>query len=122
MRYYLQESARLGRRPDTLEELFNLRYSQLRNVVERAFGRLKGTFRIHRTKPCFGIATQVKVIYTIAALMNWLVDYGDIQVESDKVKESKPGENNFIKDELYDNRANALNTMTRLRQNMARDI
>ena len=65
--YHLQESARLGRRPDNPEELFNLRHSQLRNIVERVFGRLKGTFRIHRTKPYFGIATQVKVIYATAA-------------------------------------------------------
>ena len=58
--------------------------------------------------------------------MNWLVDYGDIQndikLESCEDEESKLGENNFIKDELYSNRANTLNTMTRLRQDIARDM
>ena len=68
--------------------------------MERAFGKLKGTFRIHRTKPSFGINTQVKVIYATAALMNYLLEYGDITDDDDipvDLMEEDPNssENNF---------------------------
>ncbi len=34
-RYHLKEWARAGQRPETMEELFNLRHAQLRNTIER---------------------------------------------------------------------------------------
>lgn len=46
IRYHLQETARLGLRPETPEELYNLRHSQARIIVEKAIGRHKATFRI----------------------------------------------------------------------------
>ena len=125
VRYYLQETARAGLRPRTQEELYNLRHSQVRYTVERAFGRLKGTFRIYRTKPCFGITTQVKVIYTIAALMNWLIEYSDIPNDDILVgldeEDPSSSENNFTQEEIRRDREG--NTASiRLRKEIAQKI
>ena len=57
IRYYLQETARHGLRPATLEELYNLRHSQVRIIVEKAIGRHKNTFRIHTSRPLYPIIT-----------------------------------------------------------------
>ena len=78
VRYHLQESARAGLRPATPEELYNLRHSQTRIIVEKAIGRLKGTFRIHRCAPSLSVETQVEVIVATAAIMNWLLEYDDV--------------------------------------------
>ena len=118
VRYHLQESARVGLRPRTKEELYNLRHSQVRCVVERAFGRLKNTFQIHRTKPYFGINTQVKVIYVTAVLMNWLIEYGDIP---DDEEDLGFNENNFTPEEIYRDREGNI-TITRLRGEIAQKI
>ncbi len=44
VRYHLKEWALGNRKPQNREELFNLRHSSLRNVVERIFGILKKRF------------------------------------------------------------------------------
>lgn len=64
-------------RPATPEELYNLRHSQARMIVEKAIGRHKSTFRIHTSRPSYPIATQVKILYATAGLMNWIIDYGN---------------------------------------------
>ena len=46
VRYHLKEWERGNRRPQNKEELFNLRHSSLRNVIERTFGVLKKRFGI----------------------------------------------------------------------------
>ena len=79
IRYHLQESARHGLRPATPEELYNLRHSQTRIIVEKAIGRHKATFRILTSRPCFPIATHIKILYATAALMNWVLDFGDAE-------------------------------------------
>lgn len=79
IRYHLQESARQGLRPETPEELYNLRHSQARIIVEKALGRHKNTFRILTSRPWFPTSTQVKILYATAALMNWIIDYSDAE-------------------------------------------
>ena len=46
-RYHLNEWT--GNNPKTYKELFNLRHSVARNVIERAFGLLKKRWSILRT-------------------------------------------------------------------------
>ena len=77
IRYHLQETARQGLRPATPEELYNLRHSEARIIVEKAIGRHKAMFRIHTSRPSYPIATQVKILYATAGLMNWIIDYGN---------------------------------------------
>lgn len=49
--YHLKEVAAAGKKPTNREELFNLRHSSLRNVVERIFGVTKRRFRIFKIAP-----------------------------------------------------------------------
>jgi hypothetical protein len=51
VRYHLSEFSSTNQ-PTNAKELFNLRHSSLRVTVERAFGALKGRFRIIDNK-CF---------------------------------------------------------------------
>ena len=53
-------------------ELFNLRHSELRNVVERTFGVLKRRFSILRTPPEYPLDIQVKLVYALVVIHNFL--------------------------------------------------
>ncbi|KAF3449097.1 hypothetical protein FNV43_RR09821 [Rhamnella rubrinervis] len=46
VRYHLQDFLGQGRDPENANELFNLRHSSLRNVIERIFGIFKSRFTI----------------------------------------------------------------------------
>ena len=76
VRYHLQESARHNLRPATSKELYNLRHSQARIMVEKAIGRHKSTFRINTSRMSYPVATQVRILYATAGLMNWIIDHG----------------------------------------------
>jgi DDE superfamily endonuclease len=72
VRYHIKEQARASCRPETPEELFNLRHAQLRNVVERTFGVLKKRFRILNSIPVgYSLRTQVRIVYALTALHNF---------------------------------------------------
>jgi hypothetical protein len=73
-RYHLKEfSARNP--PRTAQELFNLRHSSLRNVVERAFGIVKKRFPIISSgaEATYGIDTQNYIILACCILHNFLM-------------------------------------------------
>ncbi|EME87865.1 uncharacterized protein MYCFIDRAFT_128450, partial [Pseudocercospora fijiensis CIRAD86] len=55
VRYYLREQYLAAMRPADYKELFNLRYSSLRNVVERTFSIIKRRFRIFESAPQYSI-------------------------------------------------------------------
>jgi len=57
-------------------ELFNLRHSSLRFTVERAFGALKGRFRIIDNKSFHKYKTQVKLVLACCLLHNWIIGFG----------------------------------------------
>jgi hypothetical protein len=67
-RYHLKEQAAAGLRPATHKELYNLRHSSLRNVVERLFGCLKAKFKILTTPSEHSIERQVQLVYALATL------------------------------------------------------
>ncbi|KAL5701358.1 hypothetical protein ACHQM5_026703 [Ranunculus cassubicifolius] len=70
VRYHLAEQE--GNTPQTAKELFNLRHSSLRNVIERSFGLLKKRFAYLRTSPFYGVDTQVNLIIACCILHNFL--------------------------------------------------
>ncbi|KAK1614910.1 hypothetical protein QYE76_020427 [Lolium multiflorum] len=74
-RYHLKEY-RGTREPENPKELFNLRHSQLRTTVERAFGTLKNRFKIFASQPFFPLKTQVKIVMACCALHNWTLEDG----------------------------------------------
>lgn len=59
-------------RPTDEKELFNLRHSSLRNVVERVFGVLKMRFHILEKRPKYSIQTQIQLVYALVALHNFI--------------------------------------------------
>ena len=89
VRYHLKEWDRAGNRPENAKELFNLRHSVLRNVVERAFGCIKHRFTIlTQQRRGFSIRTQTKIVYACVAVHNWLNSHGsDPEVDADAAKD-----------------------------------
>jgi hypothetical protein len=72
VRYHLKEW-RLGRaRPQNREELFNLRHSSLRNVVERVFGIAKKRFPILVNMHSFEIAFQILLVNCCFMIHNFI--------------------------------------------------
>ena len=79
MGYHLQEGREVNLQPENAKELYNLRHSSARIIVECTFGMLKRRFRIHKLHGCnFSVETQSRVIMATAAIHNWLLNYRDI--------------------------------------------
>ena len=68
VRYHLSEFG--ANRPTNARELYNLRHSSLRVIVERAIGALKNRFRILDNKPFHKYKTQVKLVIDCCILHN----------------------------------------------------
>ncbi len=62
----------ITKRPSAEEELFNLCHAMLRSVVECIFGVLKRRFQIILQMPGFSFPVQVKLIYAVTALHNFI--------------------------------------------------
>jgi hypothetical protein len=72
-RYHLREWNEPGvGRPETKEELFNLRHSQLRNHIERIFGVLKRKFKILNGPPQYSLEQQRDLVIALTALFNFI--------------------------------------------------
>jgi len=71
--------------PQNPKELFNLRHSQARNVVERIFGVLKRRFRMLHSPPEYNMDIQALIPPALAALHNFIRQYDpeDIQTSDD---------------------------------------
>ena len=61
--------------PRNPKELFNLRHSLARNVIERIFGVLKCRFRILRLPPEYNMRIQAQIPAALAALHNFIRQY-----------------------------------------------
>ena len=78
VRYHLKEWARGNESPQNKEELFNLRHSSLRNVIERIFGVLKNRFPLLVRMHSFPFKYQCKLVKIAAMLHNFIrVNQGD---------------------------------------------
>jgi len=71
--------------PQNPKELFNLRHSQARNVVERIFGVVKRRFRMLRDPPAYDMDIQALIPPALAALHNFIRQYDpeDIEMSDD---------------------------------------
>lgn len=79
VRYHLKEWERGNRRPQNKEELFNLRHSKLRNVIERIFGVLKNRFKILTKPRAFKMTAQVRVVSALCVLHNIFVNLREVE-------------------------------------------
>jgi hypothetical protein len=75
--YHLREWAKAttNKRPQNKEELFNLRYSRLWNIVKRIFGVMKRRFKILTLPRAFKLSAQAQVIAALCALHNILLGF-----------------------------------------------
>jgi hypothetical protein len=62
-------------RPRNYKELYNLRHSQARNVVERIFGVVKRRFRLMVAAPEYSLETQTKIVPALCVLHNFIRVY-----------------------------------------------
>lgn len=70
LKQYNQEGGNL--QPQNAKELFNLRHSSLRNVVERTIGVLKRRWAYLRHPTFHDVQTQSKIVMACCALHNFI--------------------------------------------------
>jgi hypothetical protein len=92
VRYHLKEWSRSNQRPANKEELFNLRHSSLRNIIERSFGIIKWKFQILQRMPKFPFTTQVQIVLAAFIVQSLLVklnendDWISVQLQDDNIE------------------------------------
>ncbi|KAA0048373.1 putative nuclease HARBI1 [Cucumis melo var. makuwa] len=69
-RYHLQEWHGAENAPATSKEFFNMKHSSARNVIERAFGVLKGRWVILRGKSYYSVEVQCRTILACCLIHN----------------------------------------------------
>ena len=104
VRYHLKEQIGAGKKPENAKELFNLRHSQLRNVIERIFGVLKRRFLSINFPQAFDVPTQVQSLFGLTALHNFITLYRPVNDEdiyiagpsdSNNAGDQEPSKNSF---------------------------
>ena len=75
VRYHMQHWCG-ARRPSTPQELFNFKHSQVRVIIEHAFGRLKNKFQILFRVPNYRVHRQKRIVVACMALHNFIIDNG----------------------------------------------
>ncbi|KAJ3689069.1 hypothetical protein LUZ61_018233 [Rhynchospora tenuis] len=76
------------------QDLYNHRHAQLRNVVERTFGTLKGRFHILKDMHPFKYKIQVKIVRACCILHNFINHQDRIQNLSNETFFDAPEESN----------------------------
>jgi hypothetical protein len=71
IQYYLREWGLINEKPANTKELFNLRHSQMRNMIKRVFGVLKKRFCfVQVSRNSYDLKIQVRIVYAVTALHN----------------------------------------------------
>ncbi|XP_057766287.1 uncharacterized protein LOC130986779 isoform X2 [Salvia miltiorrhiza] len=95
VRYHLKEWGPNAARPQNREELFNLRHTRARNVIERAFGIMKMRWGILRSTTYYPIKVQIRLIMACFIINNFIRS----QMTVDPIEQAfdnLPNENEFI--------------------------
>jgi hypothetical protein len=79
--------------PANAEELFNLRHSSARNIIERIFGIVKNWFAILMIAPHYGMDVQACLAPALAAIHNFirLYDPDEILDLLAEAEDTQPG-------------------------------
>ncbi|XP_043704715.1 putative nuclease HARBI1 [Telopea speciosissima] len=83
VRYHLNEWKDSNLSPTNKQELFNLRHSNLRSVIERAFSNLKLRFKILKAQTEYPFRTQVKIVQACVLLHNHILTQHSIEEEDE---------------------------------------
>lgn len=89
-RYHLAEWGRADIQPKTKEELYNLRHSSARNVVERIFGVLKRRFVILTHPPEYSLSIQSRIPPALAATHNFIRIHDPLEILDFDLEEHDP--------------------------------
>lgn len=90
VRYHLKEIRQADQKPENAKELFNLRHSSLRNVIERIFGVLKRQWQILSGKGCeYSIETQTDLFCALVGLYNFGKQHGEDHFEDHQAASSQ---------------------------------
>ncbi|KAH9103801.1 hypothetical protein LEN26_002637 [Aphanomyces euteiches] len=71
-RYHLKEFGKGSQLPQNMEELFNLRHAQLRNVIERIFGVVKKRIPVLSYPVDYDYQFQVDLVLALCTLHNFI--------------------------------------------------
>jgi DDE superfamily endonuclease len=85
--YHLRDFEQVARsgRYRSAEDLFNHRHSQLRNIIERAFGVLKNRFKILKIMHPYKFKKQCLVVLACFILHNFIIRQNELQNEGDDI-------------------------------------
>ena len=72
VRYHLKEWSKSNLRPQNKEELFNLRHSSLRNIIERTYGVVKKRFTIVSLMRPYSFEFQCAIVLSAFYLHNFI--------------------------------------------------
>ncbi|XP_057766724.1 uncharacterized protein LOC130987124 [Salvia miltiorrhiza] len=72
VRYHLKEWGPTNARPQNKEEIFNLKHSKARNVIERAFGVMKMRWGVLRSTTFYPIKIQNRLIMACFLINNFI--------------------------------------------------
>jgi hypothetical protein len=94
-RYHLKEQRLADKKPENSKELFNLRHSSLRNVIERIFGVLKRQWQILGGKGCeYSMDTQRDLFCALIGLYNFCKEHNEADTfegeDNDSVELDQP--------------------------------
>lgn len=73
--YHLPAWRSQNRRPDNKHEVYNHAHSSLRMPIEQVWGIMKARFKALRYGTNYDLKRQVKIIYAICALQNFMHDH-----------------------------------------------
>jgi hypothetical protein len=119
VRYHLREIRQVDRAPKDKWELFNYRHSSLRNVVERTFGVFKRRWRIFDRPHEFSIGAQVKLVYALAAVHNYINTFYPVEDDNRSFEQLGEQELAVPKEEPVDELAESDTNMNRKRDEIA---
>ncbi|XP_042005864.1 uncharacterized protein LOC121754596 [Salvia splendens] len=87
VRYHLKEWSHRTQAPQTAEELFNLKHSKARNVIERSFAVFKMRWGILRTPSFYPIEVQTGLIIACFLLHNFIRTHMEVDSYDELVGE-----------------------------------
>lgn len=95
VRYHLKEWGPANQRPNSPKEMFNMRHTMARNVIERAFAILKMRWSILRSASFYPIETQTRLIMCCFLLHNYVrgeMGVDPVEAELDDIGDEGDGD------------------------------
>ncbi|KAL5705299.1 hypothetical protein ACHQM5_023623 [Ranunculus cassubicifolius] len=89
VRYWMSDYKKAD--PRNKEEKFNRAHAQLRNVIEKTFGVLKGRFPILTRMPSYSFQTQVHIVVACMTIHNYIRTFS---VDDELFRRNEHGEEN----------------------------